>query len=640
MMAAANAAEQEEADKAAVKRQRVEGGWVESNDAEAGYEAVADTAVDVVDDSEEESESLRRKLAAADADAQEFLLELEKLTKPPRFDDSVQDTVKFEEEGWKKRYYQEKFHVSEDDEEFRKMLCKDYITGVVWVFKYYYSGCPSWGWFYPHHYAPFASDLKGLSRLTIEFARDEPFTPLQQLLAVLPPRSAHALPAPLRAFMEDPRNEDMYPRVIQYDPNGKTQRHYWVCLLPFVDAKSLIAKTQHLMPQLTPEERARNALGCPYLIVNAVVATPQKALASEILAAPRLSLAQAADVSCFKRIESGPAYCIFGYISCCDDAPPVSADLVAAAKGQRTFENLCARGYFRLPDYVPHSHKLLPGAQECAKLLTQRDVQDIIGYIGRQETIFGASKGSVQEHFGRHAPPPSNLDVAQRLIRGGLVHQAPLCPPQHNHGPYAPPYHMPRGYPQQDYRPAAMHPLHAAPGHYPPYAQPQPYGHPSSSRGGAPTAYGAAPSHGYGGAHNGGSYDDRPPHGAAGAYGYGGGGYGSGGYGGGGYGGGGYDGGGYGGGGYGGGGYGAEQYAPAQHAYPDHSRAGYAPRQDAPPPVGLHAPGYGRPPYDAAPYASARPPHFDPHAGARQDPGRESEANRAAAAAFRNQAAR
>ncbi len=37
--------------------------------------------------------------------------------------------------------------MDEDDDEFRKRLCKDYMTGVVWVFKYYYSGCPSWGWY-------------------------------------------------------------------------------------------------------------------------------------------------------------------------------------------------------------------------------------------------------------------------------------------------------------------------------------------------------------------------------------------------------------------------------------------------------------------------------------------------------------
>jgi 5'-3' exoribonuclease 2 len=683
MIAAANLAEQEEAEKAAAKRQRVEGGWVQPAAADNGQggDAGVDSVIDAVDDFEDESVSMRRKIAAAaDADAQEFFLALEKLTKPSHFDDSVQDTVKFDEEGWKQRYYNDKFHVSDEDEEFRKKLCKDYITGVVWVFKYYYSGCPSWGWFYPHHYAPFASDLKGLSRLVIQFEQDQPFTPLQQLLAVLPPRSAHALPPPLRDFMLDSKNEEMYPREIKYDPNGKTMRHLWVCLLPFVDAHALISKTEHLMPQLTPDERDRNALGCPYLVVNAVVATTQKALAAEILAAPRLALAQTHGhpAPSFKRIECGPAYSLFGYIASCDDAPPLSAELVAPSKFQRSFENLSARSYFRLPDHVPHSHKLLPGVQESQKFLTQKDIQDVFNYINRnKDTVLGASNGSVQAHFqgeqfGRLAPPPSNLDVAQRLIRGGLVQQPqgyPAYSGGHAHpgaypphmGPGAYPPHMGPGmHPQQVGYPHAAgysrpsHPAHGPPSNHPSYGAPPPssYGHGAGPHGGAPPraygggGYGAAPTppHGYGGGYNGGyggaggHYDDRPPRDAAGNWGHGG-----------------HS-------GYAADSYGAPHYPPAPmgrdgppagyHAPPaDYSRPGYTPSYDAPH-HGRAGGGYGygvTPPYESfagghAPrpeYASARPAPFDPHANTRQDAGsRDSASNKAAAAAIRNQAPR
>lgn len=46
--------------------------------------------------------------------------------------------------------------------EVTSRLRQEYVKGVCWVMQYYYCGCPSWEWYYPYHYAPFASDFKDL----------------------------------------------------------------------------------------------------------------------------------------------------------------------------------------------------------------------------------------------------------------------------------------------------------------------------------------------------------------------------------------------------------------------------------------------------------------------------------------------
>ena len=48
--------------------------------------------------------------------------------------------------------------------------------------------------YYPHHFAPYMSDLKDFTDLQLTYDRGEPFLPFEQLLAVLPPASKDHLP--------------------------------------------------------------------------------------------------------------------------------------------------------------------------------------------------------------------------------------------------------------------------------------------------------------------------------------------------------------------------------------------------------------------------------------------------------------
>ena len=160
--------------------------------------------------------------------------------------DEYVDKIKLGEKNWKDRYYMQKFHVSPivNDKAFndlKQKIKKYYIEGLCWVFEYYYNGCVSWSWFYPFHYAPFASDLINLNNLEINFDLSEPFFAFEQLLSVLPPYSANALPSCFRKLMRDPSSPiaDFYPSNIKLDINNQPYAWMGVNLLPFIDAERI-----------------------------------------------------------------------------------------------------------------------------------------------------------------------------------------------------------------------------------------------------------------------------------------------------------------------------------------------------------------------------------------------------------------
>ena len=155
--------------------------------------------------------------------------------------------------GWKERYYDAKFPGVDDAG--RREVAAAYVEGLQWVMRYYYDGCASWKWFYPYHYAPFAADLAAAidPGQPADFELARPFRPFEQLMGVLPPRSAHALPEPLAQLMTDPGSEiaDFYPEDFALDLNGKKFLWQAVVLLPFIDeARRADARRDSLVEML------------------------------------------------------------------------------------------------------------------------------------------------------------------------------------------------------------------------------------------------------------------------------------------------------------------------------------------------------------------------------------------------------
>lgn len=187
---------------------------------------------------------------------------------------------------YREKYYKVKFHLhsSDDFEKCAQKVSEHFVKGLEWVLLYYYQGVPTWEWYFPFHYAPLAADIhkyglantKGNSFQGVD--PGVPFTPLEQLMANLPPRSACFLPSCLGQLMTDPKSplRDFYPKKFHEDPDGKRFRWQWVALVPFIDPERLKSEARKRYDQLSPSEVERNTLGSDLLFVHQTNAALEK----------------------------------------------------------------------------------------------------------------------------------------------------------------------------------------------------------------------------------------------------------------------------------------------------------------------------------------------------------------------------
>ncbi|KAF7597531.1 5'-3' exoribonuclease 2 [Aspergillus hancockii] len=190
--------------------------------------------------------------------------------KPAKNDEMPPDTVRLWEEGYADRYYEQKFNVNPQDKEFRHKVARAYAEGLAWVLLYYFQGCPSWTWYYPYHYAPFAADFVDIGDMELSFDKGIPFKPFEQLMGVLPASSNHAIPEVFHDLMQNPDSEiiDFYPEDFAVDLNGKKFAWQGVILLPFIDEKRLLAAMEKKYPLLSEDERLRNTVGRDVLLIS------------------------------------------------------------------------------------------------------------------------------------------------------------------------------------------------------------------------------------------------------------------------------------------------------------------------------------------------------------------------------------
>eukprot|EP00768_Dysnectes_brevis_P004488 gnl/Dysnectes_brevis/3238_a4051_772.p1 GENE.gnl/Dysnectes_brevis/3238_a4051_772~~gnl/Dysnectes_brevis/3238_a4051_772.p1 ORF type:complete len:932 (-),score=273.59 gnl/Dysnectes_brevis/3238_a4051_772:66-2792(-) len=209
--------------------------------------------------------------------AQKEMEELEKQNKeqPKHVDgDMISLTAHFQTKNKVELHrpgYIERYHTHcEIDEPIT--LAHQYLRGLRWVLHYYFRQCPDWGWFYPSHYAPLASDLLASldSYRPVTFPSSAPFYPFEQLIGVLPPASAHCLPTAIREMMCDPEGEmaAFYPTHLHCDMLGAGRSWQAVVRLPFIDERTLKDAAATCFGHLSKEEQHRNARGDCLLMVS------------------------------------------------------------------------------------------------------------------------------------------------------------------------------------------------------------------------------------------------------------------------------------------------------------------------------------------------------------------------------------
>jgi 5'-3' exonuclease len=143
-------------------------------------------------------------------------------------------------------------------------MCKSYMEGIQWILLYYLKGTKgvSQKYMYKYYYAPLLSDLLAVvdqcvaeeSAPTMTDVKprnsDPKFTPVHQLLSVIPPKSFDLIPKPFRQLVESGDLADMCPVDFIVELEGKEYDWQGVAIIPFLDAGRVMRAVEALREKI------------------------------------------------------------------------------------------------------------------------------------------------------------------------------------------------------------------------------------------------------------------------------------------------------------------------------------------------------------------------------------------------------
>uniref|UniRef100_A0A0X3NPB6 Uncharacterized protein n=1 Tax=Schistocephalus solidus TaxID=70667 RepID=A0A0X3NPB6_SCHSO len=151
-------------------------------------------------------------------------------------------------------------------------LCSAYIRTLQWILHYYFTSVVDWSFYYPYHYAPFATDLLLFTKRFISGAPDhgrewtnfrldsKPMLPFEQQMFIMPPSSASIVPEPYRWLLSshDTPVSEFFPSDFHTDLNGKIASWEAVVLIPFIDEERMLSALAPCTARLSASDAARN----------------------------------------------------------------------------------------------------------------------------------------------------------------------------------------------------------------------------------------------------------------------------------------------------------------------------------------------------------------------------------------------
>nr|VZI34990.1 unnamed protein product [Spirometra erinaceieuropaei] len=200
----------------------------------------------------------------------------------------------------------ESIEESEEDRLSRVLmpLCSAYIRTLQWILDYYFTSVVDWSFYYPYHYAPFATDLLLFTKRFIpgapEYGREwtnfrldsKPMLPFEQQMFIMPPSSASIVPEPYRWLLSshDTPVSEFFPTDFRTDLNGKIASWEAVVLIPFIDEERMLTALAPCTARLSASDAARNchrgnsffAARAPLTSVEAQRATFESLLTEEV----------------------------------------------------------------------------------------------------------------------------------------------------------------------------------------------------------------------------------------------------------------------------------------------------------------------------------------------------------------------